>query len=29
MFKLDKQEEEPNDGLDDSQKMDEIIRCIR
>jgi len=23
------EEEEPDDGLDDSQKMDEIIRCIR
>ena len=29
VIKVSKQEDEPEDGLDDSQKMDEIIKCIR
>ena len=29
VISVSKQEDEPDDGLDDSQKMDEIIKCIR
>ena len=29
VINVPKQEDEPEDGLDDSQKMDEIIKCIR
>ena len=29
VINVSNQEDEPEDGLDDSQKMDEIIKCIR